>query len=216
MFVSDHSGSPGDREVARAATRAARRAPAASGAQLSAREAGGRRSASRRPEPSASRIAAAPARQVEPVEPENAHASGAAGRRARAARARAPRRGGDASRSSSAAQHEQQVGDVHVGAHAVGEHRHAREEEQRGERPGRPAEPLAAEAVDHPAAAPTARGSASATVTSSTARGPSGASTSPSSLEQRVRGGGDRDFVGRAFRRARAARPRRARRACRS
>ena len=50
------------------------------------------------------------------------------------------------------AQHEHQIGDVDVGAHAVGDHRHARQEQDRGERAGSPPEPLRAEAVEHPPA----------------------------------------------------------------
>ncbi len=49
-------------------------------------------------------------------------------------------------------EHEQQVGDVDVGAHAVGEDGDAREEDERGERAGGAAEPFGAEPVDDPAA----------------------------------------------------------------
>ena len=97
---------------------------------------------------------------------------GAAARRAPAARAPARRARGRRDSTSRAREHEQQVGDVHVRAHAVGEHRHAREQDQRRERPGGPPEPLGAEPVHDPPAAPTAPGSRARRSRLSIARGP--------------------------------------------
>ena len=125
-------------------------------------------------------------------------------------------RAAGADSTSSAAEHEQQVRDVDVRAHAVGEHRHARQEEQRRECAGCPPEPGAPQLRRPPSRTRTAPGRPSATVTFIAACGPSGASTSAEQLEQRVRGRSDRHAVGGRLPARELPAPARARRACRS
>ena len=78
------------------------------------------------------------------------------------------------------AEHEQQVGEIDVGAHAVGEDGAAGEEDEGGERAGGPPEPLGAELVDGPAAGGE-REEAERDGDLAMAWGASGESTSPSS-----------------------------------
>ena len=191
VFVSDHSGIAGDREVARQPHERSGRGEQREAQQPAALGQG-----------QALGAAAQPARnevhQVEPVQPREGPRLGA--QQAREREQHEHRRPGAAMRvsTSSAQSNEQQVGDVHVGAHAVGEHRHAREEEQRGERSRSPAEPFAAEAVDDPAACRQREEAERHRDVVGCARAER-REHQAERLEQRVRGGRDRDAVGGGF-----------------
>ena len=162
VFVSDHTGSP---VIARSLSTHTSGAAAAS----SVRPASSRcERPSCRVSRSESRASRCPPRLVcidgrrprragqairySQYSPENTHASGrsspASASSASTGQPARGRRGLDEQR----AQHEQQIGDVDVRAHAVGEHRHARDQQQRGERPGGAPEPACGERVDHPSA----------------------------------------------------------------
>ena len=113
------------------------------------------------------------------------------------------------------AEHEQQVGDVHVRAHAVGEDGHAREQDQRRQSPRGAAEPERAEPVEHPAAGRQREEAERDRHVFDRAR--RRAARAPPRAPPRAGGASARSGSRTAaFRRARAARPRRARRACRS
>ena len=93
-------------------------------------------------------------------------------------------------------EHEQQIGDVDVGAHAVGEDGHAREQDQRRDDPGGAPEPQLGEPVEDARAAGQREQAERDRDVLDRARGQR-REHDPERLDQRVRRGGDRDFVGR-------------------
>ena len=93
------------------------------------------------------------------------------------------------------AEDEQQVRQIDVGAHAVGEHFGAGEEDQRGECAGGPAEPFGAEPVDHPAACGQ-REEAERDGDVLDGVRPERREHQPEQLQERVRRGGDGHVVG--------------------
>ncbi|HXN37513.1 MAG TPA: DNA polymerase III subunit gamma/tau, partial [Solirubrobacteraceae bacterium] len=94
------------------------------------------------------------------------------------------------------AEDEQQVGQVDIGAHAVGEHGYAREQDQRGESAGGSPEPIGAEPVDDPAARGQ-REEAEGDGDVLDAARPEWVEHHPEQLEQRMRRGRDGYAVGR-------------------
>ena len=93
------------------------------------------------------------------------------------------------------AEHEQQVEDVDVGAHAVGEDRHAREQDERRHRPRSAAEPLRSQLVHEPAASRHGEEAERDRHLFRRAR-PQRREHHAQHLQQRMRSGGDRDVVG--------------------
>ena len=154
--------------------------------------------------------------QLEPVaEPEKSQASG----RSRPASASSASTGAPAARAArldrheQGAQNEQQVGHVDVGAHPVGEHRDARQQQQRRHSPGGASNQSAPSRYTAHAHADSAR-KPSATVTP-IARAPSGESTKPSASTSGCGVGAiGMPYCGVCPRAS--CRPRRARRGCRS
>ena len=92
------------------------------------------------------------AEQIQPVQPGEHPRLRAQQPGERQQREHRPARPGSAGLHEQRAEHEQQVGNVDVRAHAVGEHRHARDQQQCRQRAGGPPEPACGQRVDHPGA----------------------------------------------------------------